>query len=367
MADTIYLVRGGSLVPMRETPYAAELDLQNLLARYWDLLPGEQINRSSPRRWLLVRKEMGVADAEGGAARWSLDHLFLDQEGIPTLVETKRSSDTRTRREVIAQMLEYAANAVIYWPVEQVKAEFAHTCAVNKQDSLEVLAQFLSVTEGDDLVAASERFWDSVRVNLSDERIRLILVADRIQPETQRILEFLNGQMSRAEIFAIELTQYLGPEETILVPRVLGQTAKAARQKSSIVTEVSQWSETTIISEIGEKDETAGVAARKVIEWARTNGLHLGAEPGRLGKLAVRRSPEVGPLIAIFTSRKLRFYPEAFVTGTWPVVRRELVAIPGLQLNEDAAAPSTDLHPLAVAENFEIFARAMSKGIAQRI
>jgi hypothetical protein len=31
------------------------------------------------------------------ATRWSLDHLFLDADGIPTLVEVKRGSDTRYR------------------------------------------------------------------------------------------------------------------------------------------------------------------------------------------------------------------------------------------------------------------------------
>ena len=32
---------------------------------------------------------------------------------MPTLVEVKRSSDTRIRREVVGQMLHYAANAVV--------------------------------------------------------------------------------------------------------------------------------------------------------------------------------------------------------------------------------------------------------------
>src|SRR5262249_3604083 len=31
---------------------------------------------------------------------WSVDHLFLDQDAVRTLVEVKRGSDTRIRREV---------------------------------------------------------------------------------------------------------------------------------------------------------------------------------------------------------------------------------------------------------------------------
>src|SRR6185312_796656 len=55
---------------------------------------------------------------------WSLDHLFLDEEGVPMLVEVKRSTDTRIRREVVGQMLDYAANALSYWNVAAIKARF---------------------------------------------------------------------------------------------------------------------------------------------------------------------------------------------------------------------------------------------------
>ena len=67
---------------------------------------------------------MAVPSEEGGGWRWSLDHLFLDQDGIRTLVEVKRSTDSRIRREVVGQMLDYAANAVVYWPVEEIRSTF---------------------------------------------------------------------------------------------------------------------------------------------------------------------------------------------------------------------------------------------------
>jgi hypothetical protein len=38
----------------------------------------------------------------------------LDQDAIPAIVEVKRSTDTRIRREVVGQMLDYAANSVVY-------------------------------------------------------------------------------------------------------------------------------------------------------------------------------------------------------------------------------------------------------------
>src|SRR5215470_14796415 len=96
---------------MREQAYDSEDLLQALLAKYPNLLAGDQL-AGSPRRWLLVRREAGIPDREAGGARWSLDHLFIDQEAVPTLVEVKRSDDTRIRREVVGQMLDYAATAL---------------------------------------------------------------------------------------------------------------------------------------------------------------------------------------------------------------------------------------------------------------
>ncbi|MBC8254985.1 MAG: hypothetical protein H8E35_13310, partial [Ardenticatenia bacterium] len=96
MTRKIYLIRGDdTLQDLSEEAYASEDLLQTLLEKYPDLLAGDQINEASPRRWLLVSREVPVPGEEDGAGRWSLDHLFLDQDAVPTLVEVKRSSDTR--------------------------------------------------------------------------------------------------------------------------------------------------------------------------------------------------------------------------------------------------------------------------------
>jgi hypothetical protein len=87
------------------------------------------MNVEAPRRWLLVSRELAVPAEEGGGGRWAVDHLFLDQDGVPTIVEVKRCSDSRIRREVVGQMLDYAANAVVYWPVEDIRARYEATCA----------------------------------------------------------------------------------------------------------------------------------------------------------------------------------------------------------------------------------------------
>lgn len=107
MAGGIFLLHPeGNLTEMSETAFALEVDLQELLALHPSLLPGDQIAPRAPRRWLLVSREVSVPDDTG--TRWALDHLFLDQDGVPTLVEVKRGSDPRTRREVVGRGVEEA-------------------------------------------------------------------------------------------------------------------------------------------------------------------------------------------------------------------------------------------------------------------
>jgi hypothetical protein len=52
----------------------------------------------------------------------------VDEAGVPTLVEVKRSSDTRARREVVAQILDYAANSAASWNGEMLRTWFEQSC-----------------------------------------------------------------------------------------------------------------------------------------------------------------------------------------------------------------------------------------------
>src|SRR5436309_15998747 len=140
MMGGIYVLQdSGELLEMTEQPYDSEALLQELLAKYPSLLAGDQIDPAAPRRWLLVRREAGVPAQDNGVDRWAVDHLFLDQDGVPTLVEVKRSTDTRIRREVVGQMLEYAANGPRYWPPGSVRAQFEARCSRDGHEPDEVI------------------------------------------------------------------------------------------------------------------------------------------------------------------------------------------------------------------------------------
>ena len=271
MNGTIFLIQdSGQLTEMNEREYDSEDTLQTLLAKYPNLLAGDQINDEAPRRWLLVSREASFPSEEGGAARWAVDHLFLDQDAIPTLVEVKRSTDTRIRREVVGQMLDYAANAVVYWPVEKIRAQFEATCQVQGLEVDQVITDFL------DPETDPEEFWQKMKTNLQAGKVRLVFVADKIPSELQRIVEFLNGQMDPAEVLALEVKQYVGQEVKTLVPKIIGLTAAAQERKSSGSREARQWDEPSFFQELELRrgvDELR--VARKIYEWAISNRLRI--------------------------------------------------------------------------------------------
>jgi len=228
----IFLVGDDSenLITLEETGYVNEAVLQDYLVDYPDLLPGDQIDPENPRRWLLVAQEVGVPGEQDGSGRWSLDHLFLDQDGIPTFVECKRSTDTRARREVVAQMLDYAANGIEYWSMDRLRQAAAETAQHRGQALDEQIVDLL----GDD-EASIEDYWDAVEANLRAHRVRLVFVADSTPKELRRLVEFLNEEMTNVSVLAVEVKQYqrqVGEGQSALVPRVVGLT-EAAREKSS--------------------------------------------------------------------------------------------------------------------------------------
>lgn len=268
MAQGIFLIQqNGTLVELKAQAYDSESILQELLAKYPGVISGNQSDEEHPHRWLLVKREMGIGDGEMNGDRWSLDHLFLDQDGVPTLVEVKRSADTRIRREVVGQMLDYAANAVAYWPLEKIQA-LVESASLGEGAEADVLLNEFLGEEAD-----IDEFWQRVKANLASGRVRLVFVADQFPRELIRIIEFLNQQMSPAEVYGIEVKQFVGRGVKSLVPRIVGVTASAEIKKSGASGGKYYWNEENFLeylSQRGEKDEAE--FAKHVLDWAKSRG-----------------------------------------------------------------------------------------------
>ncbi len=216
----LYMVDQDGLRRMTPSAPASEDHMQDLVARYPELIT------DGDGDLLLIRREQPISDSAESFGRWSLDHLFVTQDAVPVLVELKRAVDTRLRREVVGQMLDYASNATAYWQAGKIAEAFAATTAAAGQNPDEILAEFL----GD---ADVQSFWQQVDSNFKAGRIKLVFVADNIPRELARIVEFLNDQM-RADVRAVELRWFSGEGGvTTLSPRIIGETERAISAKSA--------------------------------------------------------------------------------------------------------------------------------------
>jgi hypothetical protein len=195
--------------------------MQALLAEHTYLATG------GDEELLLVRREQTIGDGETSQARWSIDHLFVTKEAVPVLVEVKRATDTRLRREVIGQLLDYAANGSVHWNDGMLKRSFEEHCQQQDEDPQESLQLFAPSED-------YEAFWEQVDANLRAGRMRLVVVADTIPAELERIILFLDEQMS-ADVKGIELNWFEGEnDKTTLVPRVIDSTATTRRKRSAV-------------------------------------------------------------------------------------------------------------------------------------
>jgi hypothetical protein len=265
--DGIFLRVGDDLVLLGEAPYETEDVLQRALAEHPEVIAGPTTTGEDAGRLLLVRREMGVPGMPDGPNVWSLDHLFLDREGVPVVVEVKRSSDRRIRREVVGQMLDYAANGTKYWPVERLRQQVAEASAVLGPAGEDPVTSLWPAVDVDE-------YWRKVQTNLDAGRMRMLFVADRIPAELARIIEFLNEQMSPAEVLGVELRQYVGGGHTAYVPRVIGQTTRAQDVKG---VGGQLWNEQTLLAAARDRRPTDQV---RLIERLLADVGSRGVKPG---------------------------------------------------------------------------------------
>ena len=209
MSTNLYILNGDTVQPMSEEPYENEEYLQNLIASNPQLLLSDQ--QQEHGKLFLIQREFPIPDAGNSSNLFALDHLFINQDGVPVFVEVKRSSDTRIRREVVAQMLDYAC-----------QARLLDTALLREAFPPDVPE------------ATSDDFWERVDANLKAEHLCLVFAADRIPDSLREIIAFINRAMPNIEAYGVEIHQFLSGETVMLSSTVIGaKTAVAKKQPLS--------------------------------------------------------------------------------------------------------------------------------------
>ncbi len=209
-----------TLAALEESAFETEDELQALIAAHPELLDGEQIRPGDARRWILIKREQEIGATVGGGTSWSVDHLIVDQDAVPTLVEVKRGSNREVRRTIVGQLLEYAAHAAETWAVDELRDSFERGASEVGRDPSDELATLIG-TDGD---PDADSFWEAVSTNLAARRLRLLFVADTIPDPLAQVATFLNAQMPNIEVLAVEIKRFRGKSLQTVVPRVIGRT-----------------------------------------------------------------------------------------------------------------------------------------------
>ena len=271
-----HLNESGRLEPMQESDFDLEDTLQELVAKHLVLLSGEQITPGVPRRWILIDREQGIPDIEGGSNRWALDHLLIDQDAIPTLVETKLAGNPEIRRAVVGQMLEYAAHARRTWNVERIRRVFEERAIDDGLSPDEVLSELLQPEEELNI----EGFWRQVETNLRAANLRLLFVADAIPDSLARVVEFLNEQMPNIQVLAVEIKQFRGTTGRTLVPRVIGRTSEAVAAPGRGSRQGKNLNLQSLIESFPEEQIREREAVGRLLEVARQHRAGFNWSPG---------------------------------------------------------------------------------------
>jgi hypothetical protein len=206
-------------------------ELQSILKNNFNLLPGDQIDPDVPCKWMLIRREMPVPDLSTGIDRWNIDFFFVDQNAKPTFVECKRYLDTRSRREVVGQVLEYAANGQHYWSAAAIKAH-ADATAKEYNTTVEDMLQSLQSVIAD----SADAFFMEGEKHLKADEVRIVFFLEQAPVELKRLVEFLNAQMNSVEVLLVEARQYEGNGIRVVVPTVFGFTEQIRDIKRAMAT-----------------------------------------------------------------------------------------------------------------------------------
>ncbi len=363
MGGGIYLIQeNDQLVEMTEQAFDSVERLQDLLETYPVLLAGDQIDRATPRRWLLITRELTNTLEDWDDEQWSLNRLFLDRDGVLTLVSVQRYDDTLARQEAIGQMLEYAANLATYWPLETILEQFEGNCKQSGRDPEQVLDEFLG-GETDEV-----SFWGRVKTNLQVGKVRLMFVSDEITLPLRRVLEFLNDKLDPVEVLAVEIKQYVSEDGLkTLVPRIIGKTIEAQPKKTTASLERRRWDEVSFFEEYSVRHSAEeSQIAHKIYQWAQGHGSGvevqwgIGETYGGYGVWVKMAQDQVADLFNVSINGDLQIasshyaaLPPFAIAKAWSELRNRFSSI-GLSLPVDPAEKRLPTFQLSTLQQDEL-------------
>jgi hypothetical protein len=216
---TPYIVTEKVTRPLKPDEDAFKEDwLQEFIFTHYQALP---INEIEPgfAPLIPVCRELGTKDG-------SADILFLNKQGLITLVECKLWQNPQARREVIAQILDYAKD-ISRWSYEELQEAVGHALKQNPLSLYNLMSE-----KGVEL--DESEFIDNVSRNMKRGRFLLLIIGNGIRDSVELIADFLQKHAHLNFSFAlVELGIFHLPEEVgsghLIQSRIIAQTFEIER------------------------------------------------------------------------------------------------------------------------------------------
>ena len=262
--------------------------MQELLFKHPGLIPIDEIEPAF-RGLIPIARELRTS-------RGALDLFFINSKGYITLVETKLWSNPEARRQVVAQIIDYATE-ISRWSYSELVSAIRNT---SDSKVLDPLTNAARAAAGEEFNEAE--FTDTVSRNLARGRFLLLIVGDGIREGLESMVEFLQRTPQLGfTLGLVELALFKLGEDTkdgfFVQPRVLARTREVTR---AIVEVRSNVPNVTVTCTIPETDVAQTVSPVKrpppltlqlFLDELRGNA---GAEVARLAEQTINEASSHG-------------------------------------------------------------------------
>ena len=207
MSDGVVVMADGRPRVLQRAGHRSDDLLRGLLDHRPDLLLGSA-SAGDQRRLLLVSRRTSSRPASTGIV--PLERVYVDSEAVPLLVELHEAAHARPG-DVLLRLLDRVALELPHCSGGRLRdlARATH----GELDETDLLARTLGWD------ADPDAFWRRVEANLSRDRVRIVIVADRLPDDLARMVDFLDGQLRDVELRAVEVSLYGSGQVRALVPR----------------------------------------------------------------------------------------------------------------------------------------------------
>src|ERR1700719_492414 len=190
--------------------------LRDLLYAHTDLIPIDEIEPIFSGTVAVCRElPTGVGP---------LDLVFVNEQGLLTLVECKLWRNPEARRKVVGQILDYAQE-ISRWTYEQLDAAIARSETKSGPTLWEIARRAFQLKD-------ESLFIDRVSRHLRTGSFLVLIVGDGIRENTENIAAFLQKYAGLSFAFGLveeRLFAVPGSERILVQPRILAKTVEIGR------------------------------------------------------------------------------------------------------------------------------------------